>query len=50
MTECKINVNDKEIALNDFMEKILVNLLLGYLKSAKEIPDTISSINIEIKL
>ena len=50
MTEVSTKVNDKEIPLNDFMQKMLTNLLLGYLKSAKEVPDYIKSIKIEINL
>lgn len=50
MTEIILKVNDKEIPLNDFMQSMLTNLMLGYLKSAKEIPDEIKTINLEIKI
>ena len=50
MTEIILKVNDTEIPLNDFMESMLINLMLGYLKSAKEIPDEINTINLEIKI
>lgn len=48
MTDVKLLVNDKEIPLNEFMEKMLVNLVSGYLKSAKKIPEDIKDINIKI--
>lgn len=50
MTEVKLIVNDKEIPLNDLMREMLVNLLLGYLKSAKKIPEDKQTIRIEIGL
>ena len=50
MTDVNLQVNDKEIPLNQMMKEMLINLILGYLKSAKKIPDEIKSINIEIQL
>ncbi len=50
MTEVVLKVNEKDVPLNDFMEEMLTNLLLGYLKTAKEIPEDINSIKIEINL
>lgn len=50
MTEVKLVVNDKEIPLNDLMREMLTNLLLGYLKSAKNVPEDKKSIKIEIGL
>lgn len=50
MTDVNLQVNDKEIPLNQMMKDMLINLILGYLKSAKKIPDEIKSINIEIQL
>lgn len=50
MTEVVLKVNEKDVPLNDFMEQMLTNLLLGYLKTAKEIPEDINSIKIEINL
>jgi len=50
MSEVKLNVNDKDIPLNDFMEDMLKHLLLGYLNAAKGIPEDIKSINVEIEL
>ena len=49
MTEIKLKVNDEDIPLNDMMEDMLKNLLLGYLKSAKGIPKEIKTIDISIK-
>ena len=48
--DTKLNINGKKIPLNDFMESMLKNLILGYLKSAKGIPEDIKQITIEIKL
>jgi len=50
MTEISLKVNNKEIPLNDLMQNMLTNILLGYLKSAKEMPKEIKSIHVEIKL
>ena len=49
MSEIKLKVNDEDIPLNDMMEDMLKNLLLGYLKSAKGIPKEIKAIDISIK-
>ena len=50
MTEIVLKVNDEKVPLNDFMEDMLKNLLLGYLKSAKGIPKEIKSIDVKINL
>jgi len=50
MTDVKLHVNDKEIPLNDLMRDMLTNIILGYLKSAKNMPENKKSIKIEIKL
>ncbi len=50
MSNVIIKVNDDKVPLNDFMEEMLKNLLVGYLKAAKGIPEEIKSINVEIKL
>ena len=50
MSEVNLKVNDEKVPLNDFMEDMLKNLMLGYLKAAKGIPGDIKSINVEIKL
>ena len=50
MSEVNLEVNDEKVPLNDFMEEMLKNLMLGYLKAAKGIPEDIKSINVEIEL
>ena len=50
MTDVKLEVNDKEIPLNDLMKDILSNIIQGYLKSAKKLPDDIKSIKVNIQL
>ena len=50
MAEVNLNVNEKEIPLNDLMQDMLKNIILGYLKSAKEIPADMKTIKIQIKL
>jgi len=50
MTDVKLKVNEKEISLNDLMENMLENLILGYLKSTKDVPEEINKIEIEISL
>ena len=50
MSNVNIKVNDEKVPLNDFMEEMLKNLLVGYLKAAKGIPEDIKSINVEIEL
>jgi hypothetical protein len=50
MSEVNLEVNDDKVPLNDFMEDMLKNLLLGYLNSAKGIPEEIKSINVQISL
>ncbi|KKN23467.1 hypothetical protein LCGC14_0904680 [marine sediment metagenome] len=50
MSEVKLIVNEKEIPLKDFMRGMLTNLILGYLKSAKGVPEEIKKIKISINL
>jgi len=50
MSNVIIKVNDEKVPLNDFMEEMLKNLLVGYLKAAKGIPEDIKSINVEINI
>jgi molybdopterin-guanine dinucleotide biosynthesis protein B len=50
MSNVIIKVNDDKVPLNDFMEEMLKNLLVGYLKAAKGIPEDIKSIIVEIEL
>ncbi len=50
MSEVDLKINDEKVPLNDFMEDMLKNLMLGYLKAAKGIPEDIKSISVEIEL
>jgi len=50
MDNISLKVNEKEIPLNELMQDMLKNLILGYLKSAKKIPEEIKTIKIEINL
>jgi len=50
MPAVKLKVNDNEIPLNDLMKEMLVNIIEGYLKSAKKIPEDKKTIKIEIEL
>ena len=50
MTKVNLKINDANIPLNELMESMLTNLMLGYLKSAKKIPEDIHKIEIEISL
>ena len=49
MSDVNLKVNEEKVPLNDFMEEMLKNLILAYLKAAKGIPKDIKSISIEIK-
>lgn len=50
MPEVNLDVNGEKVPLNDFMEEMLKNLLLGYLNSLKGIPEKLKSINVKIDL
>ncbi|MCK4287079.1 MAG: hypothetical protein KAX18_12795 [Candidatus Lokiarchaeota archaeon] len=50
MPVVKLIVNEKEIPLKDFMEGMLTNIILGYLKSTKGVPENIENIKMEIAL
>ena len=50
MPVVKLIVNEKEIPLKDFMEGMLTNIILGYLKSTKAVPENIENIKIDITL
>jgi len=49
MTEIILKVNEKKIPLNQIMKEMLTNIIIGYLKTLKEIPDEFKEINIDIK-
>jgi len=50
MPDAILTVNDKQVPLKDFMQDMLANIILGYLKSTKAVPENIETIKIEIKL
>jgi hypothetical protein len=50
MPDVKLVVNEKEIPLKDFMEGMLTNIILGYLKSTRGTPEVLENIKIEITL
>lgn len=50
MSDAILTVNDKQVPLKDFMQDMLANIILGYLKSTKAVPENIDTIKIEIKL
>ncbi|MHA2391113.1 MAG: hypothetical protein ACXAEX_04015 [Promethearchaeota archaeon] len=50
MLEAKLFVNEEKIPLKDFMQDMLANVILGYIKSTKGIPEDIKNIKIEINL
>jgi len=50
MPDAILEVNKKQVPLKDFMQEMLTNIILGYLKSAKAVPENIETIKIEIKL
>ena len=50
MPSTKLIVNEKEIPLNDMMETMLHNLIMGYIKSAKGIPEDMKTIEVKIDL
>lgn len=49
MSEITLKVNEAEIPLNEIMESMLVNIIRGYLKAIKGVPDDIKTININIQ-
>jgi len=50
MPEVKLAVNEKKIPLKEFMQEMLTNIILGYLKSTKAVPENIEHINIQITI
>jgi len=48
MLKVLLSVNEKKIPLKDFMQEMLSNIILGYLKSTKGTPENIENIKIEI--
>jgi hypothetical protein len=50
MPDVILEINQKSIPLNDLMKEMLTNIIMGYLKSAKKVPEDIKSISIDIHL
>lgn len=50
MANAILTVNEKQVPLKDFMQDMLTNIILGYLKSTKAVPENIEKIKIEIKI
>ncbi|MHA2038631.1 MAG: hypothetical protein ACW972_06250 [Promethearchaeota archaeon] len=50
MPVVKLIINEREVPLKDFMEGMLTNIILGYLKSTKGVPDNIEKISIDISI
>ncbi len=50
MTTTNLTVNERKIPLKDFMQEMLANIIIGYLKTTKGVPEDIDKIKIEISL
>ena len=48
MTNAKLEVNDKDIPMNDFIETFLINICKAFIDSLKDIPEDLKSMKIEI--
>jgi len=48
MVKVLLSVNERKIPLKDFMQEMLSNIIQGYLKTTKGVPETIENIKIEI--
>jgi hypothetical protein len=50
MIKTILSVNEKKIPLKDFMQEMLANIIQGFLRSTKGVPENIEKIKIEIDL
>jgi len=50
MVKVLLSVNERKIPLKDFMQEMLSNIIQGYLKTTKGVPENIENIKIEIDL
>ncbi|MFX1601371.1 MAG: hypothetical protein ACFFB6_12300 [Promethearchaeota archaeon] len=50
MLKVILSVNEKKIPLKDFMQEMLTNIIKGYLKTTKGVPENIENIKIEISV
>ena len=48
MKDVKLEVNDKEISLNEIMTKVISNIIDGFLDALNDIPEVRKKINLEI--
>lgn len=48
MKDVKLEVNDKEIALNEIMSNVISNIINGFLDALNDIPEVRKKINLEI--
>ena len=49
MKDVKLAIDEKEIPLNEIMKNMLSNIILGFVKTLKKVPEEINGISIEIK-
>ena len=47
--ETEMYVNNRKLPLNHFIQKILANMMVGFLKTLKELEEQPKTIKIEIK-
>jgi len=50
MEDVKLEINDKEIELNEIMSNVISNVVNGFLDALRDIPEKRNSIKIEIKI
>ena len=48
MSQVTLKINEKEVPLNEIMNQMLKNIILGYLKTLKGLPEPMESIDINI--
>ena len=48
MSNAKLEVNDKDVPMNEFIETILINLCKAFIDSLKDIPEDLKSMKVEI--
>lgn len=48
MVDVKIEINDKDIELNEIMSNVIANIVNGFLDALRDIPDQRKKINLEI--
>jgi hypothetical protein len=48
MTEIKLQINDKEIRLNEIMSTVLTNINMGFINALNDIPEEKKKLTLEI--